>query len=293
MKHPSPLRYPGGKTALTPLLSEVLSINGIDGGVYAEPFAGGAGAALKLLFGEHVSKIFINDLDKRIYSFWQAILFQTDRFIELLDKAPISVKHWRVQKSIFENYQQHSQLDVGFATFYLNRSNRSGVLNGGPIGGINQTGNYKIDARFNKAELKKRVQRIALYRERIEVKNLDGVAFLKWLVEGSTIDMNKCLVYMDPPYFEKAPELYYVYFKDSDHLKLAKYLTRKHIFRWIVSYDNADAIRCMYKDKLNYFSMKYSVRTVRSCQEIIISSSNCVLPKQYFNIEKKGSKLLK
>ena len=288
-KHPSPLRYPGGKTSLAPLLTEVVKINDLGGGVYIEPFAGGAGAALKLLLAEQVSEIYINDLDKKIYSFWMAILNQTDDFIRLLRSTPITVWQWRKQKAILKEPGKHSRLEVGFATFYLNRCNRSGVLNGGPIGGINQDGNYKIDARFNKKELQQRIEKIALYRDRITVKNLDGIAFLNWIFSNRTVDAANSLIYMDPPYFKKASSLYDVYFRDSDHRKLADYLKQRRPFRWIVSYDDTALIKRLYKDRRHVLLMQYSAHTVRLGRELVIFSSNCQLPRNFLDARSNKS----
>lgn len=279
--HPSPLRYPGGKAALVPYLTEIIRLNGLEGGIYAEPFAGGAGAALQLLFDEQVSEIYINDLDEQIYSFWKAILNHTDEFIALLKTTPVSVRHWRQQKAVLKDPKRFSRVQVGFATFYINRCNHSGVLNGGPIGGVEQTGNYKIDARFNKRELQNRIERIALYKDRITVTRRDGVAFMKWLFHDQGLDSSKTLVYMDPPYFEKAATLYDVYFRDSDHQALAKYLRSKHPFRWVVSYDNVGSIKTLYRTKLRGFLMQYSAHTARLGHEIIIPSSNCQLPIRF------------
>ena len=179
MAYPSPLRYPGGKTALAPLLAETMQVNEIEGGTYLEPFAGGSGLALSLLFSETVGNIHLNDLDRRIYSFWAAILNQSESFLERLDKVQVNVEEWQRHREVMRRWKTAKILDLGFATFFLNRCNRSGVFNAGPIGGYDQTGNYKIDVRFNKKELRKKIERIALYRDRITIWNLDAIEFLK------------------------------------------------------------------------------------------------------------------
>jgi DNA adenine methylase len=287
-RHPSPLRYPGGKTSLTNFLTEVIHLNNLDGAVYVEPYAGGAGAALNLLFDEEVSEIFLNDLDKRIYCFWKAILNHTAEFVKLLRDTPVSVSQWKKQRAIYANPSRCSVVELGFATFYLNRCNHSGVLNGGPIGGLAQTGEYTIDARYNKNELQKRIEKIAMYRERITVKNLDGIAFLNWVFNEKKVVPERTLVYMDPPYFDKAARLYDVYFRDSDHLTLANYLSVTHAFRWVVSYDDSATIRNLYKDRLNVLLMRYSVQTVRLGRELVISSSNCHLPQHLLGKQVNG-----
>lgn len=155
------------------------------------------------MFSEGVSEIHINDIDPCIYAFWRAILQQTDRFLETVDKTPVSVRVWKQQKSVLRNRHNHSTFEVGFATFFVNRCNRSGVLNGGPIGGLGQEGNYKIDVRFNKDRLKRKIGKIALYKERITAWNLDGVAFLTKIFGACRVRKDNCLVYMDPPLFRE------------------------------------------------------------------------------------------
>src|SRR6266850_6262136 len=237
MDHPSPLRYPGGKSSVAPFLARTLELNSLQGGIYVEPFAGGAGAALKLLFSEVVSAIYLNDKDRLIFSFWKSVLDHTDDFLRMLADCRVNVVTWRKQREIVRNASEHSTLEVGFATFFLNRCNHSGVLNGGPIGGLRQDGNYKINARFNKTELARRIERLHLYRERIRISRLDALKFLDQVFESKNIDPKKCLVYLDPPYLEKAHPLYPLYFKTSDHVRLAKFLSKKVDYHWIISYE--------------------------------------------------------
>jgi DNA adenine methylase len=195
----SPLRYPGGKTALGYFLGEVIALNGIQDCIYAEPFAGGAGAALSLLFSERVSKILLNDADPCIYAFWDSILNQSGRFLSLLDKTALTIDVWRRQRDIYRNPKRHSRVRVGFATFFLNRCNRSGIImNAGPIGGIEQKGKWKIDARFNRQELRRRINKILVYRERIEISNKDAIDFLKNDVTPQA-RKKPVFVYLDPP----------------------------------------------------------------------------------------------
>ncbi|MBE3128290.1 MAG: DNA adenine methylase, partial [Actinobacteria bacterium] len=181
-RHLSPLRYPGGKTSLWKYLGSVIEENKIEEAIYIEPFAGGAGAALNLLVNGYVKKIVLNDLDERIYKFWKAVLNDTDEFIARIISTPLSITEWRRQKELLRDkdfVREGSAIDVGFASFFLNRCNRSGILSAGPIGGIKQTGEWKIDARFNKTELISRIEKIAQFQERIEIYNKDGLIFLK------------------------------------------------------------------------------------------------------------------
>ena len=156
----SPLRYPGGKARLATFLGDVITLNKIVNCTFVEPFAGGAGAALTLLFLEKVDSIIINDFDKAIYSFWDSILLDTDSFIEKLETVDLTIHEWERQKEIY-NSVDSTKLELGFASFYLNRTNRSGIIEGGPIGGRNQSGKWKIDARFNRINLIERIKKIS------------------------------------------------------------------------------------------------------------------------------------
>ena len=231
----SPLRYPGGKGILSDFLSEVLCLNGLRDGLYVEPYAGGAGAALNLLYGEHVQRIILNDADPCIYAFWDTILNRTRAFISLLRKTPVTIEEWKHQKFIYNHYKRYSLLRTGFACFYLNRCNRSGIIvNAGPIGGIKQNGKWKIDARFNKDELIRRIKRIAFYRDRIEFHCLDAKEFVKTIVRNSNT-LDRILVYFDPPYYSKGSELYLNYYKPEDHEDLAEFLRKEDSFKWLMS----------------------------------------------------------
>ncbi len=155
----SPLRYPGGKTKIAPFIKELFYENNLVGMDYVEPYAGGAGAALTLLFEEYVSTITINDYDRSIYAFWHSIINNTEEFCEKISKTPIDVETWLVQKEIQKNKTNETLFSLGFSTFFLNRTNISGVIKGGVIGGKKQTGKYKIDARFNKSDLISKIHR--------------------------------------------------------------------------------------------------------------------------------------
>jgi DNA adenine methylase len=238
----SPLRYPGGKAKFTNLLTEIIQRNDLGGCTYAEPFAGGAGAAFSLLYSEQVSRILINDLDPQLGAFWRSVLDRTDDFVRLLMRTTPTIDEWRRQRAIYEKPGRYSDLRVGFATFFLNRCNRSGIIaNGGPIGGIEQTGNWGIDARWGPEGLEKRIRRIAAYRDRIDFFQMDARDFLRDEVLPRSRD--GMFVYLDPPYYKKGPQLYLNASTHSDHEKLARYLKRIRRFKWVASYDNAPEIK--------------------------------------------------
>ena len=178
MKFNSPLRYPGGKQKLTPFIEKILEINQIDGH-YIEPFAGGAGVALKLLISKKIKTIHLNDYDVRVYAFWKSIINENEKFCRHILETPLNIKEWKKQKNVLRNYKDYTFFEIGFSAFYLNRCNRSGILNAGVIGGVNQNGRYKIDARFSKKALVQRVELIGKNSDLISISNLDAKDYIK------------------------------------------------------------------------------------------------------------------
>lgn len=276
----SPLRYPGGKARLADFLIEVMKYNGLNMPHYVEPYAGGAGAALRLLFEEFVETIAINDADPRIRCFWQAITKQNDAFLRLLDESVVTVEEWRRQREIYKKRDLRKVLELGFSTFFLNRTARSGIIhNGGPIGGYDQNGNYKIDARYNRAQLARRIHRIGAYADRIEVTGDDGLTLLKKLNRYRT-RAKKTFVYLDPPYYAKSADLYLNRFTNEQHTNLATYFRSRKNFPWVMTYDNVSEIRDLYSEFLQVcFNLSYSVYKRRQGQELLIYPRSLHVPQ--------------
>ena len=279
----SPLRYPGGKAALSGFLVAVLEHNDLVEPHYVEPYAGGAGAALRLLFEEYVESVTINDADPRIGSFWKSVTEYNEQMIELTQNAELDVSEWQRQRSIYLNCSSSNVLELGFATFYLNRTTRSGIVhNGGPIGGYNQSGTYKIDARFNSERLCERLARIGAYSDRITVTSKDGASLLHDVDRKSRKD-NRYFAYIDPPYYVKGAELYMNRFSPDDHRALANFLNLDHGFQWIMSYDDVPEIRDMYPaHSQKSFYLSYSAYKRRRGQEVLIWPSNVEVPDELF-----------
>lgn len=265
----SPLRYPGGKTSYSNLMETLIELNELGNCVFVEPFAGGAGAALNLLFREKVSSLILNDLDFSIYSFWKAILYYTEEFIKLIYDTPISIIEWRKQKKIYMSEKDDS-LTLGFATFFLNRTNRAGILSANPIGGITQDGNYKIDARFNKNNLVEKIKNIAAKKDLIRIYNQDVIIFINTL---NTIHAGENLfVYFDPPYFGKGKLLYLNHFDYKQHVSLHDSIS-KFKQPWVLSYDNSPDIAEIYKEYPIYQkSLRYFITKPSTAKELIISN---------------------
>lgn len=269
--HFTPLRYPGGKAKLCEYLKEIIRANKLYDGEYVEPYAGGAAIGFELLFQEYVTKIHINDLSQPVYSFWKAVLNDTEELCRLIKNARLSVAFWDRQKRIFANPREHSYVQLGFATFFLNRTNRSGILNGGIIGGRDQTGPWKIDARYNADELIFRIESIAKMRRNIKLTRSDALALLRF---GLPKWPRKTLIYLDPPYYERGRELYYDFYERDDHADLAKFIAAKMRNKfWVVSYDNVAPIKKLYADfRSVIYNVGYTARERRVGKEVMFFS---------------------
>lgn len=240
----SPLRYPGGKNCLFPFISRLFYENKLIGNRYAEPYAGGAGLALRLLFEGYVDHIYINDLDKSIYAFWKTIIDRPNEFCRWIEDVEASIANWGKYKKIQRQSENNNLFELAKSTFFLNRTNVSGVIKGGVIGGLKQTGKYKIDARFNKQDLIDRIHKIESVKNRISVSNLDGVQFIKKLDKKK----EEIFIYLDPPYCQQGANLYMNFYSKEDHKKLSM---KVHQLRkkWIVSYDTHEFILNLYAEK--------------------------------------------
>lgn len=237
----SPLRYPGGKNCIFPFVSKLFYENEFLGGAYAEPYAGGAGLALRLLFEEYVERIYVNDLDRSIYAFWISILTNADAFCRWIEDVDVSMESWYEYKEIQNEAQTADLFELAKSTFFLNRTNISGVIKGGVIGGYDQTGRYRMDVRFNKRDLIERIQKIAQFKKRISVSNLDGLAFVKKMDSRA----ENIFIYLDPPYYQKGADLYMNFYSKTDHERLSRHVHRMKK-KWMVSYDNHEFILNLY-----------------------------------------------
>lgn len=275
----SPLRYPGGKSRVSKFVAKLIEENNIIKGNYVEPFAGGAGVALNLLFSGVVDNIFINDKDKSIYAFWYSILNNTDKFIDKIISIDVTIEEWLKQRDIQKN-ENIDMFYLGFSTFFLNRTNRSGIIKGGVIGGIEQAGKWKLDVRFNKEALIKKIQRISAYKEHIHIYNMDAIDFLN--KEVTNLNVKNTLIYLDPPYYAKGKQLYMNFFEHKDHVNLYNVINTLQ-YLWLVSYDNRKEIKEIYKNKMELtieYNLRYTAGIKGSGQEIMFASDNLIFTKR-------------
>lgn len=272
---PSPLRYPGGKAKLYPYIRSLIELNGLLGETYIEPFAGGAGLAIKLLQNNDVKRIVINDFDPAIFSFWFCILHNTQQMCDFVFNVPLTIDEWDIQHEIYSNQASHSQLEVAKAVLFLNRTNISGIINGGVIGGRDQTGTYKMDARFNRVDLAHKINAISALSDRIDLFNLNAVDFL----QAELPHYYKVFINFDPPYVVKGGQLYKNSFSNTDHEALRNQiaLCRR---KWIATYDVCDLISSLYNSfRSSYVDVYYSANSIRKEKEYIFFSKNLLLPE--------------
>jgi len=262
----TPLRYPGGKGKFAPFVKALFEANNLTGD-YLEPYAGGAAVALDLLYSGYCKNIHINDYDIAVFHFWKSIIEETESFLKLINDTPVTIEEWHKQKYILSKPQDFSQLEHGFATFFLNRTNRSGILKGGVIGGKNQNGNYKLDVRFNKENLSKRIEKIGCHSNRIKVYNYDALELLN---KVDNLLPKDSLIYLDPPYYVKGQGLYRNFYVHKNHVQIREALD-KITTKWIVSYDNCQEIKEIYNGyKQEDYDLNYSAYFKMKGSEVMI-----------------------
>lgn len=273
----SPLRYPGGKNRLSAFIAQICIDNDINGH-YVEPYSGGASVALFLLMEGYVDRITINDKDRSIYAFWYSVLNKTNQLCDLIQNTEITIDGWKKQKKIQQNKKKEDLLTLGFSTFYLNRTNRSGIINAGLIGGINQTGNYKMDCRFNKDELINRIRLISKKKKQIRLYKKDAIKLIEKIEKESTD--NNVVFYFDPPYYLKASSLYMNHYEEESHQFVSERIQSIKNIKWIVSYDNVPQIKKLYINRIKKeFSFKHTAYESRMGKEILFFSDNIKQPK--------------
>ena len=276
----SPLRYPGGKTQLSPFVIDLVRANDLYGGLYAEPFAGGAGIAWRLLLAGDMTEVWLNDIDNAIYCFWDAVLNRPDNLCERILSANVTVEEWSRQRRALLDATTLPD-DLAFATLFLNRTNRSGILKGGVIGGKDQTGNYKLDCRFNREGLIEKIQRIHIYREVVRLTRLDAQECIR---QWEKTLPRRSLLNIDPPYFTQGRDLYLSFYTPDDHAKLAK-LVRGLKVSWMLTYDDAPQIEALYRGLSLYRkNLVYYAQEKRRASELLVLSKRLKLPAEFAEV---------
>jgi DNA adenine methylase len=271
---PSPLRYPGGKGQLSNFVKLLMLRNGLVGAEYLEPYAGGASVALSLLYEDYASHVHINDVDRSVYTFWKVAVGDTSALCERVLAADVTVEEWHRQREV-QTEDHPADLDLAYSTFFLNRTSRSGIISGGVIGGLGQTGKWKIDARFNRKDLARRLRRIGRFRGRITVTNSDAAE----LLAGGLADVELPFVYLDPPYYAKGGDLYANHYQHDDHDRVAS-IVRELRVPWMVSYDAHAEIEHLYSEWTSMrYSLSYSAQERYSGTELMFFSDGLRIPE--------------
>ncbi|HMJ75486.1 MAG TPA: DNA adenine methylase [Iamia sp.] len=272
-RFPSPLRYPGGKGKVANFIKVLLLENNLVGRDYVEPYAGGAAVALSLLYEDFADHVYINDVDPSVHAFWSAALLNTEQLCRRINDTDVTMEEWHRQRSV-QAADDPDLLDLAFSTFFMNRTNRSGIITGGVIGGRDQTGKWKLDARYNKADLIRRILKVGRYRSRIHVSGEDALTFLEpWRTPSS-----EAFVYLDPPYYVKGGDLYRNSYGPDDHAKVALTVAALGV-PWIVSYDAAPPILNLYQEGVRIrYSLAYSAATRGRGSEVMFFSEDLTVP---------------
>ncbi|MGR3503945.1 DNA adenine methylase [Pseudaestuariivita sp.] len=268
----SPFRYPGGKGFMSAFLKQRMQLlEAPTNRVLAEPFCGGAGAALILLADGFADQIMLNDADLRIFSAWHAILEEPERFVAKLRKVSLDMQEWYRHRDLVAGFSDNKyDFDVGFSTFYMNRTTRSGIImNAGPIGGYDQRGKWKLDARFNVERLANQVEWLAANRNRLELSNMDALSFIDRVRRKPTSD--NTMFFIDPPYVKAGGRLYFDGMSEAKHVALSDILTSGTVKRWVLTYDDAPLIRQLYRSQTcSNISVNYSLQSKRRENEILV-----------------------
>lgn len=261
----TPLRYPGGKSVLSAHVARLVEACGCRD-MYVEPYAGGAGVALRLLAEGKVSGIVVNDVDAGVHAFWDAVVNDHARFMRLFDRVDPTMGQWRHWRAVLRD--PSDELERGFAFFFLNRTCRSGIVDGGVIGGLAQQGRYRVDARYNKSALRDRLGFLGRNADRIEVRGSDGADVVRARAGRAGV-----FVYADPPYVAKGASLYASAFDEARHGMLADALTGCRDGVWMLTYDDAPLVRELYAGLPGgLYSLRYSAARHCAARELMVYS---------------------
>lgn len=278
MPHYSPLRYPGGKRRLFSVVTRLLEENGLHSIQYAEPYAGGAAVALSLLFEEYASSIHLNDLSRPIFALWDSVINHTDDVCERIIATPVTMEAWYEQRAVYCSSETADLTDLGFATLFLNRTNRSGILSGGVIGGKQQNGPWSLDARFNKSDLTKRINKIGRYRGRIQLYQQDALDFINQKLINFP---SNSFAFFDPPYIESGKDLYLNNYTLEGHRALSEAVQTLDV-PWICTYDHAAVESGLYPaHRRMEYRLPYTAQGKHQGIEVMFVSHNLTLPPEW------------
>ena len=242
---PTPLRYPGGKAWLTNYVESFICYNRLNVDTIVEPYGGSAAVSIRLLQRGIVKQAFISETDPLIVAFWKTVIERNKELIEYVNSYEVNLDTWHLFKRYISTSEisKHNEIELAGAFLFLNRTSYSGILKAGPLGGRNQVSKYKIDCRFNKIAIAKKIREIARLEGKIHIVESDGLKFMKKI---SAAPVDNTLFYVDPPYYGAGKLLYRHYFEEQDHVNLSHFLKAFNL-PWLLSYDNAEFIKNLYE----------------------------------------------
>lgn len=225
-----------------------------------------------------IDKAVLVERDPLVYAFWHSVFNATEALCEAIETCPVTLETWHIlqaTKAVNDPTKStYTLLQLGLSGLFFNRTNFSGIIGAGPIGGQAQTSAYKIHCRFNKTALIRQIKAAALLAPRVSVFFGDALIFLR--KNAAKISADFSFVYIDPPYYTQGRKLYRHHYTDADHAMLAAYITSQG-YPWLVSYDDHPRIRELYASKqMQPIYLDYKVKSSRTAQELVIS--NLVIP---------------
>ena len=283
----SPLRYPGSKRRLVGYIEQAILLNDLKPKLFIEPFVGGASVALQLMQDDLVEKVILMDIDPLVASFWRTVFFDTDWLIEQIETIDVTLENWYW----FKEFVPETTRQYALKCLFINRTSFSGIMEGraGPLGGRQQLSEYKIDCRFPRETLIKRVRQAAIHKDRIlaiwDCSWDEGLQRIREKQRIGSLPDKNLFFYMDPPFFEKADALYRFHFQQQDHFELRNFLLKLRD-SWILSYDAAPHVETLYGDAIKSGTngtKKHNVELIYSTgimtgrkptKEVIISNLN-------------------
>ncbi|WP_330435184.1 DNA adenine methylase [Streptomyces sp. NBC_00825] len=289
----SPLRYPGAKRQLVPVIEGLIAANIPPPGLLVEPFCGGATTTLRLLGAGVAQHGILADVDPLVAAFWKTAAFDSVWLTSSMRELTITVEEWDRWRAV----NPRSRRDRALKCLFLNRTTFSGILHGraGPIGGRAQASKYKIDCRFGMEGLTRRINGVAELASTgrlLDVWQADWRTALQRVSERfGFLEDHEVVIYLDPPYVDKAPWLYQWSFGSDEHKALAHVLQRDMQYRWLLSYDDHGAVRELYRGQpgqaMLHVSHRYTAagsekRTVKD--ELLMTNLPSIPPSDHYRL---------
>ena len=278
----TPLRYPGGKTWLLDYVKAFARFHKLSSTTIVEPYGGSASISVGLIRSQLVTDATVCERDPLIVAFWNVAIHRNEELIEYLSSLEINMETWYGLRRYLdlEKTNLQNELEAAGAFLFFNRTNYSGIIKGGPLGGKKQLSKYKLNCRFNKGRIADKIRSLKALEDKLKIIQIDGLEYMK---NHALQSPDNVFFYVDPPYYGAGKDLYRFYFTDFDHQQLSAFLTGTEI-PWLLSYDDAEFIRNLYQKKSNLpvYTDYQSGHLRRGVKELLIS--NYVIPPASPNV---------